>query len=127
MLLAVDRAQAGVAFGYIRGYFEQIPALAKMVRRIGEESIELNNAVVIDVHSNSYRSVRGRTIICAIFDEVAFWRSEDSASPDFEVAGAVAPGLGRIPGSPLILISSAHRRSGLLYRCADHHPRAGDA
>ena len=121
MLLAVDRAQAGVAFGYIRGYFEQIPALAKMVRRIGEESIELNNAVVIDVHSNSYRSVRGRTIICAIFDEVAFWRSEDSASPDFEVAGAVAPGLARIPGSPLILISSAHRRSGLLYQKWKEH------
>ena len=116
MCIACDRDQAGIVFNYIRGYFEQIPALAKLVRNIGSDSIELTNRVVIEVHSNSYRAVRGRSILCAIFDEVAFWRSENSAAPDFEVAGAVMPGLGRITGSTLILISSAHKRSGLLYQ-----------
>ena len=116
MLLAVDRAQAGVAFSYIRGYFEEVPALAKLVKHISDDSIELRNGCVVEVHTNSYRSVRGRSILCAIFDEVAFWRSEDSASPDVETAGAVAPGLGRIRGSMLILISTAHKRSGLLYQ-----------
>ena len=116
MLIAVDRDQAGIAFGYIRGYFEEVPALAKLVKNIGSDSIELNNRVVIEVHSNSYRSVRGRSILAAIFDEVSFWRSENSATPDFEVAGAVMPGLGRIDGSTLVLISSAHKRSGLLYQ-----------
>ena len=115
MLLAVDRAQAGVAFNYIKGYFEQVTPLARLVKYFGDDSIELRNGVVIEVHTNSYRSVRGRTIICAIFDEVAFWRSEDSATPDVETAGAVQPGLARIPGSMLILISRAHKRSGLLY------------
>jgi hypothetical protein len=91
MCLACDRDQAGIVFSYIRGYFEAVPALGKLVRYIGSDSIELKNGVVIEVHSNSYRSVRGRSILCAIFDEVAFWRSEDSASPDFEVAGAVTP------------------------------------
>jgi hypothetical protein len=124
MLLAVDRAQAGVAFGYCRGYFEQVPALARLVKRIDSDSIELRNDTVIEVHPNSFRSVRGRTIICAIFDEVAFWRSEDSATPDFEVAGAVAPGLARVPGSMLILISTAHKRSGLLYqKWKDHYAK----
>jgi hypothetical protein len=122
MLLAVDRAQAGVAFGYCRGYFEQVPALAKLVKRIDSDSIELRNDTVIEVHPNSFRSVRGRTIICAIFDEVSFWRDETSATPDFEVAGAVAPGLARVPGSMLILISTAHKRSGLLYqKWKDHY------
>jgi hypothetical protein len=116
MLLAVDRAQAGVAFGYIKGYFEEVPALAKLVKHIGDDSIELRNRVVIEVHTNSYRSVRGRSLLCVVCDEVAFWRSEDSASPDVEVAGAVAPGLARIRGSMLILISTAHKRSGLLYQ-----------
>jgi hypothetical protein len=116
MLLACDRAQAGVAFSYIRGYFEEVPALAKLVKHIGDDSIELCNRVVIEVHTNSYRSVRGRSLLCVICDEVAFWRSEDSASPDVETAGAVAPGLARIRGSMLILISTAHKRSGLLYQ-----------
>jgi hypothetical protein len=116
MLLAVDRAQAGVAFSYIRGYFEEVPALAKLVEHVGDDSIELRNRVVIEVHTNSYRSVRGRSLLCVICDEVAFWRSEDSASPDLETAGAVQPGLARIRGSMLILISTAHKRSGLLYQ-----------
>jgi hypothetical protein len=71
--------------------------------------------------------VRGRSLLCAIFDEVAFWRSEDSASPDFEVAGAVAPGLARVPGSTMILISSAHKRSGLLcQKWKEHFGRDSD-
>jgi hypothetical protein len=121
MLLAVDRAQAGVAFNYIKGYFEEVPALAKLVKHIGDDSIELRNRVVIEVHTNSYRSVRGRSLLCVICDEVAFWRSEDSASPDVETAGAVQPGLARIPGSMLILISTAHKRSGLLYQRYKEH------
>ena len=116
MLLAVDRAQAGVAFNYIKGYFEEVPVLAKLVKHVGDDSIELRNRVVIEVHTNSYRSVRGRSLLCVICDEVAFWRSEDSASPDVETAGAVQPGLARICGSMLILISTAHKRSGLLYQ-----------
>ena len=116
MLIAVDRAQAGVAFSYIRGYFEEVPALTKLVKHIDADSIELRNRVCIEVHTNSYRAVRGRSLLCVICDEVAFWRSEDSASPDVETAGAVQPGLARIPGSMLILISTAHKRSGLLYQ-----------
>src|SRR5665213_1598157 len=77
MVIAVDREQAGICHGYIRAYFEQIPALAALVKSIDSESVELRSGVVIEVHTNSYRSVRGRSILCAIFDEVAFWRSED--------------------------------------------------
>jgi hypothetical protein len=124
MCLACDREQAKIVYNYIRAYFEQIPALAKMVTRIADDAIELSNNTVVEVHTNSYRSVRGRSLLCVICDEVAFWRSEDSASPDFEVAGAIDPGLARIPGSTLILISSAHKRSGLLYqKWKDHYGR----
>lgn len=115
MLLAVDKDQASrVAFSYIKGLFE-IPALAKLVLSITADSIELNNNVTIEVHANSYRSVRGRSIICAIMDEVSFWRDENSATPDIEVATAVGPGLGRMTNSMCILISSVHKRSGLMH------------
>ncbi len=116
MCLAVDRSQARIVFQYIKALFEAIPALKQMVVSMDSESIGLCNHVVIEVHTNSYRAVRGRTVLAAIFDEVAFWRDENSAVPDVEVHGALTPGLARMPGSMLILISSAHKRSGLLYQ-----------
>jgi hypothetical protein len=127
MCIAVDRTQARIVHGYIRAYFEQIPALAALVKSIDSESIELRNGVVIEVHTNSYRSVRGRSILAAVFDECAFWRDEDFASPDTEVYGAVSPGLARVSGSMLIVISTAHKRSGLLYqKWKDHYGRDDD-
>jgi hypothetical protein len=113
--VAVDREQAAIVFRYIRAFFEDVPVLRAMVRNVGSDSIELKNRVIIEVRTNSFRSVRGRSLLATIFDETAFWRSEESANPDVEMHGAVSPGLARVPGSMLILISSAHKRSGLLY------------
>ena len=127
MCLAVDRHQARIVFDYIRGYFEQVPALAAMVVSIGSESIDLKSGVVIEVLANNFRSVRGRSLLCCIFDECAFWRDENSATPDVETHAAVSPGLARVPGSMLILISTAHKRSGLLYqRWKDYFGRDDD-
>ena len=119
LCLAVDKDQAAIEFEYIKALFENIPTLKAMVKGgekgIGADSIELKNRVVIKVATNSYRSIRGRSILAAIFDEAAFWRSDESLNPDVEVHGAISPGLARVAGSMLIIISSAHRRSGLLY------------
>jgi hypothetical protein len=89
--------------------------LAPLVERESEDGIELSNGVEIVVATNSYRSVRGRSIIVAIFDETAFWQSEESANPDFEVYAAVSPGLITLPGAMLIGISTPYRRAGLLF------------
>jgi hypothetical protein len=115
--LASDKEQAGIAWNYIAGYFRDVALLASMVERIydGTNTIELNNRARIIVTTNNFRAPRGRTFCCAILDELGFWRSEDTANPDFEVDAAVAPGLMRWPGSLKILISSAYRRTGLLY------------
>ena len=47
-VLAVDRDQARVCFGYIRAMFEQ-PMLAKLVQRVTADSIELKNQISIEV------------------------------------------------------------------------------
>jgi phage terminase large subunit-like protein len=115
MCLACDREQAKIVFGYMKAYFEQLPPLQALVSNMGE-SIDLRNDVSIEVHVNSFRGVRGRSLLCVIMDETAFWRDESFASPDVEVYNAVSPGLARIPGSMLIMISSVYKRSGLLYK-----------
>jgi hypothetical protein len=82
--LAVDKHQAGILFNYTRGYFESIAALKAMITGIGGDYIELCNGVSIEVHTNNFRSLRGRSILCAILDEVAFFRDEAFANPDTE-------------------------------------------
>jgi len=121
LLIAVDRAQAAIAFGYLRGLFEQVGAYAELVESIDKQSIRLSNHVDIVVATNSFRAVRGRSLLAVIMDEAAFYRDESSATPDVELYNAVKPGLARVPGSMLIVISSVYRRSGLLHELYKRH------
>jgi hypothetical protein len=74
---AVDRARARVVHQYIAGYFRDNPLLRSLVRRENDAGLGLSNNVEIVIATNSFRSVRGRTIACAIFHEAAFWREKD--------------------------------------------------
>jgi hypothetical protein len=60
-----------------------------MLRRVLKdetaEILTLKNRVSIEIHSASYRSTRGYTIVAALLDELAFWPNEDAAEPDVEV------------------------------------------
>jgi hypothetical protein len=73
------------------------------------------------VHTNSFRAVRGRSILCAVLDEVVFFRDEKFASPDIEVDAALSPGLARVPGSMKILLLCSCQPPGrrILLQCAD--------
>jgi hypothetical protein len=113
--LACDRAQARIVHRYIAVYFREHPLLAPLVERETDEVIELSNGNEIIIATNSYRAVRGRTVVCAIFDEVAFWRAEESSTPDIETYNAVSPGMVTLPGALLVGISTPYRRSGLLF------------
>jgi hypothetical protein len=113
--LAVDRDQARIVLSYIKAFFDTIPDLGAMIVRETRYGLELNNGVSIEVTTNNFRQARGRTVLLAILDEVSFYRSEDSATPDFEVYRAVVPSLATLPDSMLIAISSPYRKAGLLY------------
>jgi hypothetical protein len=127
LCLACDKPQARIILRYIRGYFEQIELLQGLVARETADGLELTTGAEILVMANSFRSVRGRSYACVIFDEAAFFRDETSANPDFETYNAVVPGMSTIPGSMLIGISTVHRRAGLLYqKCRDHHGKNDD-
>ena len=61
-------------------------------------ALNLSNGIDIAVATNSFRSVRGRPVLCAILDETAFWRDESSANPDQETFNAIKPGLAELAG-----------------------------
>lgn len=113
-VLAADRKQARTIMRYISGLIESNPMLRRMVMREDREAIELSNRAVIEITTASYRATRGYSFACVICDEIAFWRSEDSANPDHEIIAALRPGLATLQG-PLIALSSPYARRGLLW------------
>jgi hypothetical protein len=90
------------------------------VLNVTADTIELKGSVVIEVATRSFRAVRGRSICAALLDECAFWRSEDSANPDFEVVSAVRPSMATFPGAMIIAASSPYSKRGILW---DAHKR----
>jgi len=98
MCIASDKKQAGVVFNYIKEIL-RLPIFKNMVISETREEIELKNNIVIAVHTCSYRSLRGYTILAVICDELAFWRDEFSANPAQEVLRALRPSLGNVEDS----------------------------
>ena len=126
LVIAGSVDQAATVFSYVRGFIEASPSLAREAVAIKRHEIELGNGVVIAVHANSFRTVRGRSLVCAIFDETAFWKDETSATPDVEVYRAVLPALATTAGM-LIGISTPYRKLGLLYqKHRDHFAQNDD-
>jgi hypothetical protein len=127
MIIAEDRRQARVVFRYITGFLDTIPMLRRMVESKTKESVELSNRVTIEIHTSSFRTVRGYTIIAAICDEIAFWPAEDSANPDTEILNGLRPGMATIPDSLMLSISSPYARRGALFEAyRQHFGRDGD-
>jgi hypothetical protein len=128
MLLAADRRQARTLMRYVVGMLDAVPMLHAMVVNRTAESIELSNRVVIEVHTASFRAVRGYTVVGAICDEIAFWRSEDSANPDVEIINAIRPAMATVPWALLLCISSPYARRGALWDAyREHFGQDGDS
>lgn len=122
MLLAADRRQARTLMRYCVGMLETVPALAAMVERRTADSIDLANRVTIEVHTASYKSVRGYTVVGCVADEVAFWQvGDDAANPDEEVLNALRPAMASIPEAVLVGISSPYARRGELWSMYEEH------
>ena len=127
MVSAGDRQQARVVFRYVRGLLESVPMLAAKIERQTSEAIHLSNRVSIEVHTASYRTTRGYTVVGAVLDEVAYWSVEDSSNPDHEIVNAIRPAMATIPGALLLGISSPYARRGVLWDAYKrHHGKDGD-
>lgn len=122
MVLAVDKDQAQMIFQYARALLAETPMLAGLIERETADTLDLTNGVSIEVHTSSYKSVRGRTLAAALCDEAAFWRSDDSRNPAAAVLAALRPGLSTIPNAPLLLATSTYSMEGPVYEAfARHH------
>lgn len=115
MVIAADRKEARAVFGYIEGFIDGDELLRGRVLSRTKDAIVLDNQVTIEVHTANFRAVRGYTIIAAICDEIAFWRSDESANPDSEILNGIRPGMSTIPNGLLLYLSSPYARKGVLW------------
>ena len=116
MVIAADRKQARVVMRYVKGLVSATKMLAQTIEAERQDSIDLANRVTIEVHSASFRTTRGYTIVAALLDELAFWRSEeDSSNPDHEIIAAIRPAMATIPDALLLCASSPYAKKGALW------------
>jgi hypothetical protein len=115
LVISADRKQARTVFRYISGLLHANPMTERMIVREDRESIELSNRTVIEIGTASFRSIRGYTLAAVICDEIAFWRTEESANPDTEILTALRPALASLAGK-LIALSSPYARRGELWK-----------
>ncbi len=115
LILASDKEQAKVIFSYALALIKGASALAGMIVSQTKETIDLSNHIRIAVGVSSYKSVRGRTIVACLADEIAFWQSDEGANPAAEVINAIRPGMSSIPGAILLGLSSAYAKRGYLF------------
>jgi hypothetical protein len=126
-IISVDRRQARVIHKYCRALLTKVPAFASLIARDTDDEIVLNNSITIEVQTASFRSTRGYTCIAGLCDEIAYWRSDETASsPDSEILRALRPAMATIPNATLLCASSPYARRGELYQAyRRHHGRDG--
>jgi hypothetical protein len=128
-VVAADRRQARTILRYVNGFLDTVPMLSRMVVSRTAESITLSKRVVIEVHTASWRTLRGYTLVGFVGDEISFWRNEGegAANPDSEILSGVRPGMATVPGAVLLAISSPYARRGALWDAyRKHFAQAGD-
>ena len=121
MVIATDRKQGRLVKRYVSGLLHAASPLRDLVANETQDAIELTNGVVIEIATANHRVTRGYTIIGAVCDEMAFWRSEDSADPDHEVLTALRPGMATVDGAMLVMLSSVYARRGETWRAYQRH------
>jgi hypothetical protein len=77
--------------------------------------------ICVEVHTASYRSVRGYSVVAALCDEAGYWRSDESTNPDSEILAALRPAMATIPNALLMVLSTPYARAGVLWDAYKKH------
>ena len=63
-VVAASRSQAAIIFKYVVGFLQASPVLRHEIESMTTSEVRLRGNVVIAVHAGSFRTVRGRTLLC---------------------------------------------------------------
>lgn len=120
LCVAENQKQAAVLLNYIEGALQASPALKQLIVNRTKTTLSLSNNIDIEVRAADFRGLRGPTLVMAICDEIAFWRSDDSTNPDEEIVAAIRPSL-VTTGGQLFSIGSPYAKRGFQYSTFRQH------
>jgi hypothetical protein len=114
-VISATREQAAIIFSYVRSYLTGSPALRRMISSETKDAVELvngfGNKVSIEIFTSDFRSSRGRACPCILLDELNFFETSSD-----ELLVALRPSQLQFPHPLLLGISSAHRRTGPMFK-----------
>lgn len=117
MLLAVDRAQARVAYNYLLGALEADATLAREIANVTADTITLRNRIEIQITTSDHAALRGRTVLAALLDEFTFMAPEQA----LEVLRALRPAMATQPDAMLLIISTVYSQQGPFFEAYRAH------
>lgn len=85
------------------------------------EEIPLRTQVDIKIRAAKITAGRSRAIPLALLDEVAFFPTKESATPDEDIIRGIRGAMANIPGAMLGLLSSPYAQRGVLWEAYDKH------
>ena len=121
LIIATNSKQARVIVRYVRALLTHIPMLAKLIERETADTSIRQIRVTIEVHPASAKTTRGYAVVAALLDEIAFFPTDDSANPDYDILDAIRPGMATIPNAMLLCASSPYARRGALWDAHRRH------
>ena len=124
VIIAADRRQAQCIFRYLKAFLS-IPLFGDLIERETQEVLDLRNMVSVEVMTANFKTVRGRTVVAALLDELAFWPTdEELANPDSEIIGALRPAMSTVPGAMMLEGVEPTRQEGRAVRGLQEELRA---
>lgn len=115
VLIAPTLKQAAIAFGTIKEYIRNSTILSQCVLSDTRNEIKLRHGVVITCLARNHENIRGRTIIVAILDEIAFWHDGSSGDSVAQVIEALRPAMSTAVTTKIIKMSTPFGKRGVLY------------
>lgn len=114
--IAQDLPTAKANMIYIKLFAEMSPMLADQIVNANSNVIEFANGIKVQPEPPVLKTGRGVAIPVVILDEVGFWyKTVDSANPDFEVLRAVRASMAQFPNRKRFIISSPYTEEGILW------------
>lgn len=114
LILSKDKDDAGQIHNFSSAILHQnLPHMLE--DEPTQEDILLTNQTEMKIRAFSLTAGRTRAIYVALLDEVAFFPTEDSATPDIDVVRGIRPALANIPRSMLCGFSSPFGKQGILF------------
>jgi hypothetical protein len=126
-IISKDKDDAGAIRGFAAAILSGPELSWLLAKKITGEDIQLVNRCELKIRAATLTAGRSRSIPAALYDEMAFWPKDESATPDEDIIRGVSPGMANVPHALTVGLSSPYARRGVFYqKYKDHYAQESD-